>query len=95
MRERKFKNATAGLRHEEKRPSEADLFLPFLTNINPKPESEKMPTSKKNLKLRDQKPAKDPKGGRRGHHGHHKAEATIAGAPRERRNPFDERRPLL
>ena len=27
-----------------------------------------MPKAKKNVKLKDQKPIKDPKGGRRGHH---------------------------
>ena len=27
-----------------------------------------MPKAKKNMKLKDQKPVKDPKGGRRGHH---------------------------
>jgi hypothetical protein len=54
-----------------------------------------MPKAKKNVKLRDQKPASDPKGGRHGHHhGHHKSAAVTAGTRRER-DTFEQGRVLL
>jgi hypothetical protein len=48
------------------------------TNRNPKQGSKKtMPKAKKSMKLRDQKPAKDPRGG--GHKGHGTAHLNTAG----------------
>jgi hypothetical protein len=82
---------------EKKLPTGADLFFGSSPTTTQKQKGKTMPKAKKNVKLRDQKPARDPKGGRHGHHqGHHRAAAAaIAATPRERNNPFDQGKTLL
>jgi hypothetical protein len=80
---------------EKKLPTGADLFFGSSPTTTQKQKVKTMPKAKKNVKLRDQKPVRDPKGGRHGHHlGHHKAAAVTAGTPRER-DRFDQGRVLL
>jgi hypothetical protein len=54
------------MRHmKEMRIEELPRPIPGITNLNK--ESNVMPKAKKTIKVRDQKPQKDPKGGGRGH----------------------------
>jgi len=80
---------------EKKLPAGDDLFFGFSPTTTQKQKVKTMPKAKKNVKLRDQKPVTDPKGGRHGHHhGHHKAAAATAGTPRER-DRFEQGRTIL
>jgi hypothetical protein len=79
---------------EKKLPASGDLFFGSSPLTTQKQKVKTMPKAKKNVKLRDQKPVTDPKGGRHGHHGHHKAAAVTAGTARDR-DRFEQGRILL
>jgi len=79
---------------EKKLPAGADLFFGFSPITTQKQKVKTMPKAKKNVKLRDQKPVTDPKGGRRHQHGHHKAAGVAADPPRNR-DRFEQGRVIL
>ena len=87
MRMPKFKEARVAAFSIRKNATSADRFFGSSPTTTQKEKVKTMPKAKKNLKLRDEKPVRDPRGGRVGHHHRrHRAAAVTAGIEREPRD---------
>jgi hypothetical protein len=86
MRTPKFKEARVAPFSIRKNATSADRFFGSSPTITQNEKVKTMPKAKKNLKLRDEKPVRDPKGGRVGHHRRHRVAAVTAGTERDPRD---------